>query len=385
MKRLNSNKVGEVWVYQRQPKGNWYYALTLSNGKRVEKSFGTSNLGRATEMAKNVNNDLTSKSEGESIDLPESLAEAFGQYIQHLKSEGCVRKTIVRYTGIYANFTAFATSKNVKTIHGLSQRLLNLFRQKRESEVFDTTRHFETERISEFGSYLVSEHLIDKNPFDISKLRKPQKIPWPWFTYSQVETILDLASDKDKKIFEVLAYTGMRIGELKRLSWSHIDFKRNILLVESTPDNPTKGKRSREIPMHDKVLEVLSKIEPKVGLVFNSGKSYKHPNGDGPLNERRLLERVKKICLKLEIEGCVHSFRKFFCSFMANQGIPPLTLMSWTGHSDIKILINSYYKLNEEDSVNFMKKVCRSEDEVSNTERHSRDNSRDTEDFQNKK
>lgn len=378
MKRINSNKVGDVWVYQRQPKGNWYYSFTLSNGKKVEKSFGTSNLGRATEMAKGISSELIIKEEGESIDLPENLSEAFDQYIQYLKCEGCVRKTIVRYKSIYKNFTSFALSKKVNSINGLSQRLLNLYRQKRESEVGDTTRYFEAERIVEFGSYLVSEGLLKENPFSMNKLRKPQKVPWPWFTYSQVEAVLAVASDKDKKVFEFLAYTGIRIGELKRLCWSHIDFNRNILLVESTPDNPTKGKKQREIPMHDRVLKVLSSLEPKVGLVFNSGKSNKHQKGDGPLNERRLLERVKKICRKLEIEGTIHSFRKFFCSYMANQGIPPLTLMSWSGHSDIKVLINSYYKLNEEDSLNFMKKVCRSENEVANNKRHSGDISRDT-------
>ena len=379
MKRINSNKVGDVWIFQRQSKGNWYYSISLDDGKKVEKSLGTSNLGRASEMAKDINNGLTRKSEGASIDLPENLAEAFEQYLHYLRSEGCVPKTIVRYKSVYQNFTSFAISKNVKTINGLSQRLLNLFRQKREKEVMDTTRYFETERIFEFGTFLESEKLLDKNPFDTSKLRKPQKVPWPWFTYEQVEDILQLASEKDKKIFEVLAYTGMRIGELKRLSWSHIDFSRNILLIESTPDNPTKGKKSREVPMHDRVRKVLLSLEgQKEGLVFNSGKSSKYPNGNGPLNERRLLERVKKHCLRLEIDGTIHSFRKFFCSYMANQGVPPLTLMSWSGHSDIKVLISSYYKLNEKESLDLMKKVCLSQKEVANNGRHSGDKPRDT-------
>jgi len=87
----------------------------------------------------------------------------------------------------------------------------------------------------------------------------------------------------------------------------------------------------------------------------------KYPNGECPPNERRLLERVKKLCKRLGIDGTIHSFRKFFCSYFANQGVPPLTLMSWSGHSDIKVLIASYYRLNEEDSLNFMRKVCRTE------------------------
>lgn len=66
---------------------------------------------------------------------------------------------------------------------------------------------------------------------------------------------------------------------------------------------------------------------------------------------------VGKVQPKLGIEGCVHSFRKFFCSYMANSGVPATTLIKWSGHSDLKVLMDHYYKLDNNDSVKFMEKV----------------------------
>jgi integrase len=220
-----------------------------------------------------------------------------------------------------------------------------------------STRYYETERLVEFGSYLVVEGLVDKNPFSLEKISKATKEPFPWFTISDVEQILLQARKSDAEVYEVLAFTGMRIGEIRRLQWSHIDFNRGVLTVVSTSLNPTKGKYSRVIPMHARVIKVLNGLKSKTGLVFNADVCHQFPEGNRPIYKNGLLDRLKVICKNLNVEGCLHSFRKFFCSYMANQGVPVLTLKEWTGHKDIKVLIDSYYKLHEEDSVNFMKKV----------------------------
>lgn len=385
MKRINSNKVGDVWVYQRKPKGNWYYSIPMCNGKKSEKSFGTSNLGRATEMAKGLktieNIDGQSK---EVLNRPSSLKEALSQYISYLTSESRQPTTIKRYIGIFKCFADFSYSKNIMKIEKMDQRLLNQFRMERADKVKDSTRYYETERIVEFGYYLFSEGLLAKNPFSLGKLRKPIKEPLPWFTLTEVEQILNLASQEDSKIFEVLAFTGLRIGEASRLKWSDIDFKKGMLTVLSTIKNPTKGKLTRIIPMHSRVLKVLTNAKIKSGYVFNASVGPKYPKGDGPINKSGISTRLKKICQKLSIKGCVHSFRKFFCSYMANKGVPVLTLKEWSGHKEIRVLVDSYYKLHLDDSLAFMQKVS-SETEalkvVSNTERQSRDTFGDTYDI----
>lgn len=364
MRRINSNQVGDVWVYQRKPKGNWYYSLT-SNGKKIEKSFGTSNFGRATEMAKKLNvNEVNNVEANDALDLPTTITEAFNQYIAYLNSEGRQVTTITRYKGVFKNFVTFCNSKSITKIEKLDQRLLNQYRMERANKVKDSTRYYESERLMEFGLYLVSEGILSSPPFSLAKVRKPTKEPLPWFTLSDVEAILNIADQKDSEIFETLAFTGLRIGEIRRLKWSDIDFNNGTLTVLSTLKNPTKNKASRIVPLHIRVLKVLSKAKRNSEFVFTASASAKHPNGDGQINKNGLSIRLKKICKKISIKGCLHSFRKFFCSYMANKGVPVLTLKEWTGHKDIKVLVNSYYKLHLNDSIDFMNKVSLGSDVV---------------------
>lgn len=42
---------------------------------------------------------------------------------------------------------------------------------------------------------------------------------------------------------------------------------------------------------------------------------------------------------------------------MANSGVPATTLIKWSGHSDLKVLMDHYYKLDNNDSIKFMEKV----------------------------
>ncbi|PCJ57250.1 MAG: hypothetical protein COA79_16215 [Planctomycetota bacterium] len=135
------------------------------------------------------------------------------------------------------------------------------------------------------------------------------------------------------------------------------------------------------VPIHFRVREILAEIKDKTGFIFNAGKSKKYPNCDGPIHERRLLTRIKRLCDKLEIEGCLHSFRKFFCSYMANSGVPPATLIKWSGHQDLKVFMDHYYKLTDDESIEIMEQFEPQNAEyktAENSERQSRDTFRDT-------
>ncbi|PCJ57514.1 MAG: hypothetical protein COA79_15900 [Planctomycetota bacterium] len=181
----------------------------------------------------------------------------------------------------------------------------------------------------------------------MAKFKRPKaEKPWPWFTEVQLDEILKIAKPEDKPVFEFLAFTGLRISELCRLDWEEIDLEKETVKVLSTNSDPTKNKKSRIIPMHSRVKNILSNMFKKKGFVF---KGYSK-DINAKLVSKNLYKRLKKLIKELEIKGCVHSFRKFFASYMANSGVPALVLKEWLGDHDIKILIDSYYKLDEDES-----------------------------------
>lgn len=361
MKRKNSNKITDkVTIYKRGKSDIWYAGYT-ENGNTVAKSLRTSNMGVALDSAKAIDLELTSTNLPQNLDAPETIEDAIQEFLGHLESEGNTKSTLKRYRPIFGTWLGFCKSKKVYRPDQLNQRVLERYRIFRKDEVTDYTRYFETQRVVEFGRYLARHKIVKECPFSLEGIKKPIKGKLPWFNSAQVESILETVSETDSRLFEFLAFTGLRISELKRLTWENVDLEKGTIYIESTITNPTKTKRPRILPLHYRAKEVLLAIEGKTDLIFNSGESKKYPLGDGPVNERRLLERVKKACRKLEIDGCIHSFRKFFCSYCANNGVPILTLKAWIGHSkSTATLEEHYYLLDEMDSINQMEQISRS-------------------------
>jgi integrase len=55
-------------------------------------------------------------------------------------------------------------------------------------------------------------------------------------------------------------------------------------------------------------------------------------------------------------DGTLRSFRHFFCSWCANNGVPERVVMRWLGHKD-SAMVRRYYHLNDEESQRQMGKL----------------------------
>ena len=60
-------------------------------------------------------------------------------------------------------------------------------------------------------------------------------------------------------IVTVALNTGMRRGEILRLRWEDVDFKRSTIQVVSREDGHTKNYESRSVPMNGVVKEALKR------------------------------------------------------------------------------------------------------------------------------
>ena len=112
--------------------------------------------------------------------------------------------------------------------------------------------------------------------------------------------------------------------------------------------------------MHVRVEKVLSKLPRCHTWVFTARESSKYPSGDHKINGNHLREKLKRILKKLELKGCLHSFRHCFASYCANKGVPPMQLLSWLGHSSLG-MVRKYYHLGEDESLRSMREMCQDE------------------------
>ncbi len=173
------------------------------------------------------------------------------------------------------------------------------------------------------------------------------------------------------QLLSTLAATGIRIGEAAQLRWTDVDFENGIIHIRDERSHTrkqfagtartTKGKRSRTIPVHSGLIEILKSISRlRDGFLFH-----------GPLGGRLKPDTVRNIFVRHVItplkgqfptpsgetgfeHGRLHSFRHYFVSECCRQGIPEARIMSWVGHRDSKILAR-YRHLRPEDGQEQMK------------------------------
>ena len=172
-------------------------------------------------------------------------------------------------------------------------------------------------------------------------------------------------------VIVALACTGLRISELAGLKWSDVDLEGGMIsLVDETNraqrDDQEKRRlktgRSRGFPLHASLLEILRRRERQGRFVFRGPREGRLK----PDTVRRVL--IRDVLMPLSVnfptpegqqgfaDGRLHSFRHYFCSTCANNGVPEQMLMSWLGHRDSD-MVKHYYHLHDGESRRRMNEI----------------------------
>jgi integrase len=157
---------------------------------------------------------------------------------------------------------------------------------------------------------------------------------------SDVEQALRaLEDEQDAAIYMTAAMAGLRRGELLALRWADIDFEHSSIRVyegySANTTGKTKSRKSRTVPMVDKVAERLLQVRArgfltaKTNLVF---VSRERTNVDGSALRRRYIATLDAAGLR---RLRFHDLRHTFGSLAINVA-SIVQVQAWMGHADIK-------------------------------------------------
>jgi integrase len=169
--------------------------------------------------------------------------------------------------------------------------------------------------------------------------------------------------EMDHLVFIILAYTGLRIGELLALKWTDFNDKLGTFRITKTLYNPnnhiekyhlltpkTKGS-IRTIRVDELIVGLLKKhriyqneIKLKNRLVYQDS-AFIFAREDGHPQLRKVIEtRLKRLLKKAGIEKNVtpHSFRHTHTSLLIEAGVGIKEIQQRLGHSDINTTMNIY-------------------------------------------
>lgn len=204
-----------------------------------------------------------------------------------------------------------------------------------------------------------------------SSRRDAKRIEIP--TKDEIRLIIDNAPDTHRAMFVTAIFTGLRISELRGLTWEAIDFERKVIRVFQRADEyceiglPKSRAGAREIPMAPTVVTVLRDWETRcpesdLGLAF--------PNSVGKVqNYANIYNRVFKPMLVengiVDDDGCakfgIHALRHAAASLFIEQGWNPKKIQTLLGHASITMTMDVYGHLfeNAEEDVLMFEKLER--------------------------
>lgn len=216
--------------------------------------------------------------------------------------------------------------------------------------------------------------LIDRNPFkDVTKpRRKKKRIDRNYFSADELKRFLAIVQKNSYKhyvAFRLLAYSGMRIGEMLALNWGDIDFKSNKisitktqsvsdqgLLIQPTPKTATSR---RVLDMDVETMQILERWKVKQA-------SYLLKCGINAMDKSQLVftGRDNKMMTAQTIRYwfdiaiarddtlpriTIHGFRHTHATLLLAAGASAKEIQTRLGHGNIQTTLDIYMHLTDKE------------------------------------
>jgi integrase len=357
-------RIGDkITIIPRGKRGTWN-AEFYHGGQHRHRSLKTANLKIARQRATILEAELAG-GDYAAPTKPTGIADAITAFMTAKKAEARAYKTLVKYQDELDAFCDALGEHDIRTLQQITATAFDLYRSARQQGRSPKTVYTGLVIVKTFVKWVVQRELLNKNPLVICKVTVPYSAPKASATLEQVNLILPKATGPRQIQFALLAFSGIRAGELQHLRPQDVDLVGNWIHVRAHGDWQPKTRRARKIPIHPRLAEILKTLVKSTGpYFFCAAPSPKHPKGDNLINLKYLNEDFQNLAKSLGIgvgrknDGLViHSLRHFFETQAVDSGIPQFVLDSWMGHVGHSTTGRLYYGLTDEKSQRYMKQV----------------------------
>ncbi|WP_425236064.1 tyrosine-type recombinase/integrase [Ulvibacterium sp.] len=293
----------------------------------------------------------------ERVNKSSSFFEVYDKFTQEkIKLKEWKKSTIKRYTNIKNLLQEFEEVYNYKLTFGkINKKFFTEF----TDFCYEYKNHYTNTFSRNVGLFKTFMFWSQKNGFAFNDAFKDFKKPQRVLTREEVlglEQILELYKttfksphlEKVKDAFVFQCLTGMRYGELKLINKRTITPTNCILLKEEKNSN----KATRLIPLSNIALEILQKYDYQLPLISNQKQNdaIKEVIEQIGLTHDVEYSRTKGVVQERFIKSfheriSTHTARRSFITIMRNKGIADKTIMSISGHTDIKSF-NQYHQVD---------------------------------------
>ena len=259
---------------------------------------------------------------------PVSSKDFLELFLSAKKIEGCSDKSLKYYRSTIETMrTSLSKSEADITTNDLRQYLTSYQATHSSSQVtIDNIRRI----LSSFFSWLEDEDYILKSPVRrIHKIKSSSTIK-ETYTDESLEIMRDnVDNPRDLALIDILASTGMRVGELVLLNISDINFTERECVVLG------KGNKERIVYFDARTkIHLQSYLESRNDDNNALFVSLRHPHGRLSING--IETRLRKLGEQLGIPKVhPHKFRRTLATMAIDKGMPIEQLQNLLGHQRI--------------------------------------------------
>lgn len=219
--------------------------------------------------------------------------------------------------------------------------------------------------------YAVQMQATNINPFKLLKMPRKEKVPKKsedlFYTKEELQSFLDVLDGMNYCMFRLLAYTGIRRGELLALQWKDVDFEKGLLIISRTlalnekkeyiMQTPKSANSYRTISIDGVTLKTLKewRIAQQVEMFkygFNTQRLDQlifTNNKNKNLYISYLTYQLNNICKQHGLKKItVHGFRHTHCSLLFEAGASLQEVKERLGHTHINTTMSVYAHVTPE-------------------------------------
>jgi integrase/recombinase XerD len=267
---------------------------------------------------------LARKPRGTPPDAPENgpfnVLELVGRFQRMLQAQERSPCTVKQYGHIARTFLAYAQKPlDEVTIRDLEayREYLVLQRHYSKNSVYTTVRGL-TSLFRNFG-YSVADQLEPP--------RRPERLP-RYLSEEEMHRMFEAVkpSPRDNAIIHVLAFAGLRVGELCHLLIEDLEFERNILHVRSG-----KGDKDREVVLEDRTRAAVDRYLTERTL---AGESSPRLFPVGSVTVERIVRRVAQEA-GIPRRVTPHMLRHTLATALLSRGCDIRYIQKLLGHASV--------------------------------------------------
>lgn len=324
-------------VYKRR--GSWFCDITI-DGKRKQRVLkGAQSRAQALRAASVIENKLFEKNYGlekrPEIRFDKFIEETFLSYSKlHKKSYS----DDVRHCRVLKGFFGRMDLSEI------TPPVIEKFKRTRLEGItmYGRKRHPATVNrelcvLSKIFSLAFDAELIEHNP-----CRRVRKLPADcartrYLTHDEEIQLFAALDGYEwvKNIVTMALHTGMRQGEIFRLTWFNVDLPRGVIHVRQT-----KNGKDRVVHINQTIREMFERLPRSSELVFPSPKT-----GAAIVDVKRTFDRAKRAAGINDFR--FHDLRHTAATRMADAGADAFTLASIFGWSDIRMSLRYTHATDE--------------------------------------